>query len=122
MGSPSSRWVVSCTQLLLGAVASGLVVRSCMGVGVLVVLLGVRYERIDRCLLRFGGTGGGSVGGFIFGNGIVGRECFRVFCASVTAALVVDLPLTTFTGGLVFPQDRRGHSSRSLRLTDAYFG
>ena len=122
MGSPSSRWVVSWTQLLLGAVASGLVMRPCMGVGVLVVLLVVRYERIDRCLLLVGVAGGGSVGEFIFGNGIVGRECFRVFCASVTAALVVDLPLTTFTGGSGFPQARWGHSSRSLHLTDAYFG
>jgi hypothetical protein len=33
---------VSWTQLLLGAVASGLVVRPCMGAGVLVVLLVVR--------------------------------------------------------------------------------
>jgi hypothetical protein len=42
MGSPSSRWVVSWIQLLLGAVASGLVVRPCMGACVLVVLLVVR--------------------------------------------------------------------------------
>ena len=42
-------------------------------------------------------VGGGVVGGVIFGNGIVGRECFRFFVVRVVAVWVVDLPVTTFT-------------------------
>ena len=74
----------------------------------------VQEERIERCLLLVGVADGWAVGGVIFGSGILGRECFRVFFLGVKAGCLVDWTVTTFTGGLASPTDGRGHLCEHL--------